>query len=159
MIFVTLGSQKFQFNRILRKLDELIEEGKIDKDIFAQIGYSDYSPKNFNYKKFMERDEFKKIMNKCDIVVSHGGTGAIITALKNGKRVIAVPRLSQYREHVDDHQIQLINEFEESGLIKAVYDLDNLEEVLKEINNMEFIQYESNTENIINDIEEFINND
>ena len=27
MIFVTLGSQKFQFNRLLKKLDELVENG------------------------------------------------------------------------------------------------------------------------------------
>ena len=27
MIFITLGSQKFQFNRFLKKIDELIEKG------------------------------------------------------------------------------------------------------------------------------------
>ena len=29
MIFVTLGSQKFQFDRLLQKLDELVERGVI----------------------------------------------------------------------------------------------------------------------------------
>ena len=50
MIFVTLGSQKFQFNRLLIELDKLKENNKIDDVIFAQIGYSDYKPKNFEYK-------------------------------------------------------------------------------------------------------------
>ena len=46
-IFITLGSQKFQFNRLLEAVDELCEKGTVDaEDVFAQIGYSDYFPKN-----------------------------------------------------------------------------------------------------------------
>ena len=44
MIFVTTGSQKFQFNRLLQKIDLLIEEGMISVVVFAQIGVSDYQP-------------------------------------------------------------------------------------------------------------------
>lgn len=44
MIFVTVGSQKFQFNRLLQKLDELKEQGIITEEIFAQTGVSDYKP-------------------------------------------------------------------------------------------------------------------
>ena len=65
-IFITLGSQKFQFNRLLKAVDELCEKGTVDaEDVFAQIGYSDYLPKNFNYKKFLDRDEFSKEMGKA----------------------------------------------------------------------------------------------
>ena len=46
MIFVTLGSQKFQFNRLLKAVDEL----DTDDEIFAQIGYSNYKPQNYAYK-------------------------------------------------------------------------------------------------------------
>ena len=46
MIFVTLGSQKFQFNRLLRKIDDLVEEGVITEEVFAQTGASDYLPRN-----------------------------------------------------------------------------------------------------------------
>lgn len=54
-IFITLGSQKFQFNRLLKAVDELCEKGTVDAgDVFAQIGYSDYLPKNFSYKKFLD---------------------------------------------------------------------------------------------------------
>ena len=39
-IFITLGSQKFQFNRLLKAVDELCEKGTVDaEDVFAQIGY------------------------------------------------------------------------------------------------------------------------
>ena len=105
-IFITLGSQKFQFNRLLKAVDELCEKGTIDaEDVFAQIGYSDYIPKNFSYKKFLDRDEFSNEMEKANIVITHGGTGAIIGAVKKGKKVIAVPRRAKYGEHVDDHSL------------------------------------------------------
>lgn len=156
MIFVTLGSQKFQFNRLLKKLDEIVENGNIKDEIFAQIGYSDYKPKNYKYKDFIDREQFKDIMAKSDIVIAHGGTGAIITAVKQGKKVIAVPRLAKYGEHVDDHQIQLVTEFESSGIISAVYDLDKLEEELLTIRDKQFRPYKSNTDKIVESIEDFI---
>ena len=156
MLFVTLGSQKFQFNRLLKKLDEIVENGNIKDEIFAQIGYSDYKPKNYKYKDFIDREQFKDIMAKSDIVIAHGGTGAIITAVKQGKKVIAVPRLAKYGEHVDDHQIQLVTEFESSGIISAVYDLDKLEEELLTIRDKQFRPYKANTDNIIESIEDFI---
>ena len=60
MIFVTLGSQKFQFNRLLIEIDKLISSGVIKEKVFAQIGYSDYKPKNFEYMDFLTSEEFKK---------------------------------------------------------------------------------------------------
>jgi len=94
MIFITLGSQKFQFNRLLKAVDEQVAAGKITDEIFAQIGASDYKPRNYKYKNFLNRDEFAEWISRADIVITHGGTGAIIGAVKNGKRVIAVPRSS-----------------------------------------------------------------
>lgn len=156
MIFVTLGSQKFQFNRLLIQIDKLIEENKITEEVFAQTGYSDYIPKNYKYKNFLDRDEFKDIMSKADKVITHGGTGAIIGAVKKQKKVIAVARLKKFGEHVDDHQLQIINEFEKLGFIKAVSDLGNLEEVLSNINLFAGNKYISNTDKIITSIDEFI---
>lgn len=155
-IFITLGSQKFQFNRLLKAVDELCERGTVEaEDVFAQIGYSDYLPKNFNYKKFLDRDEFSQEMGKADIVITHGGTGAIIGAVKKGKKVIAVPRLAKYGEHVDDHQLQLVGQFDDLNLIYACRDMD-LEKALEEIKKTEYREYKSNTNRIIKSLEEFI---
>lgn len=151
MIFITLGSQKFQFNRLLKAVDEL----NIDEEIFAQTGYSDYAPVHYKYKSFLDRDEFAEIMSKADIVITHGGTGAIISAVKMGKKVIAVPRLAKYGEHVDDHQIQLVNQFKELNLIYACEDMD-LNRALDIVKKTEYKKYESNTQTIIDSIERYI---
>lgn len=151
MIFVTLGSQKFQFNRLLKAVDEL----QTDEEIFAQIGYSDYKPQNYRYKEFLDRDEFAAWEDKADIVITHGGTGAIIGAVKKGKKVIAIPRLAKYGEHVDDHQLQLVEQFKRLNLICACEDGD-LAKALEEVKNTVYKKYVSNTERIISSIEEFI---
>lgn len=151
MIFITLGSQKFQFNRLLKAVDEL----KIGEEVFAQIGYSDYKPKNYNYKEFLDRDEFYSVMDKADIVITHGGTGAIIGAVKKGKKVIAVPRLKQFGEHVDDHQIQLIEEFKNLDLIYSCEDM-NLEKAIQTVKKTQYKSYHSNTKKIIESLENFI---
>lgn len=75
---------------------------------------------------------------------------------KKGKKVVAVPRLVEYGEHVDDHQIQILKQFEEMGLILPCYQLNDLESCLKSVQRMEFSKYHSNTQKIIQRIEEFI---
>lgn len=156
MIFVTLGSQKFPFDRLLKELDRLIEAGVITQPVFAQTGYSTYTPSHFAFEPFLDRDSFCAKMQEADTVITHAGTGAIIGAVKAGKKVIAVPRLSQYGEHVDDHQLQIIDQFNEMNLILGLRDVAQLEEAVGELPNRQFNSYESNTHRIIADIETFL---
>lgn len=156
MVFVTLGSQKFQFNRLLKKIDELCDQGIVQEEVFAQIGTSDYEPRNYEYQRFLDRKEFQNYMDKCEIVITHGGTGAIVTAVKKGKRVIAVPRLAKYGEHVDDHQIQLIRQFDGMNLIMPCYDTENLGEKIQSVRECTFEKYHSNTSVIIDDIKLYL---
>lgn len=156
MIFITLGSQKFQFNRLLVAIDKLIKEQVINEEVFAQIGYSDYMPHNFEYKKFLDRSEFDAWEEKCDILITHGGTGAIIGAVKKGKKVIAVPRLARYGEHVDDHQLQLIEQFKEQNLICGLNDCNEIRESIQFVKQHKFDNYNSNTDKYITSIERYI---
>ena len=157
MIFVTVGSQKFQFNRLLKKIDELIENKIINDKVYAQIGVSDYKPKYYKYTDYMTQEEFNKKIDECNLLITHAGTGVIVNAVKRGKKVIATPRLAQYNEHVDDHQIQLIQQFDELKFIEACYELNNLEQAIKKAKNKKYNKYVSNTNEIIKSIENFIN--
>ncbi len=157
MIFITLGSQKFQFNRLLKAIDEQIAEGRITDEVFAQVGASDYKPENYKFKDFLNRDEFAEWTDKADVVITHGGTGAIIGAVKKGKKVIAVPRLAKYGEHVDNHQLQLVGQFRELDLICECQDCNEIWKALETVRNTEYKSYESNTSRIIESIEVFFN--
>lgn len=156
MIFITLGSQKFQFNRLLKSIDQLISSQVVKNEVFAQIGYSDYKPINYKYKQFLDRDEFSEFIDKSNIIITHGGTGTIIRAIKYGKKVIAVPRLQKFGEHVDDHQLQIVKEFSSMNLIAECIDCEKLGEILESIENTKFALYKSNTERFIYELDKFM---
>ena len=125
MIFVALGTQKFQFNRLLQMIDQLLDEGKIKETVFAQIGNSDYRPKNYKYASFLDKNEFEDRIRNSNLLITHSGVATIITGIKNNKKVIVVPRLAKYGEHVDDHQVQIAQSFSKQNYV-MMYDRQNL---------------------------------
>ena len=134
MIFVTVGSRNYPFDRLFRKLDELYESGVLTESMFAQIGTSTYRPKHYKYKNFVSQEEFLEMVREADIVVSHGASGSIMKALNNGKKVIAVTRLEKYGEHINDHQIQNNEAFGSNGyVLVADVELTDLGECFQKI--------------------------
>ena len=156
MIFVTLGSQKFQFNRLLQAIDRLVESGEITEPVFAQTGWSDYKPAHYESTPFLDREDMDAWVSKADVVIAHGGTGAIIGALKKGKRVIAVPRLAEFGEHVDDHQKQITEQFLELGMILECEDCGQLGTRIAQAKARTFRPYVSHTQAYLDSIEEFL---
>lgn len=134
MIFVTVGSRGYKFNRLFKKLDELYEDGTLSEEMFAQVGTSTYQPKHYKYKDYITQEEFVKKIEEANIVVSHGASGSIMKALNAGKKVITVTRLEKYNEHIDDHQIQNNEAFSLNGyVLMADLELENLGECFKRI--------------------------
>lgn len=157
LIFITLGSQKFQFNRLLEEVDILINNDVIKgENVFAQIGYSDYIPKQYNYEKFLNKEDFLKYIKRSEIVITHGGTGSIINAVKMGKKVIGVPRLVDFGEHVDNHQLEIIDQFTDSNLIYGLLNIQELGNAVANVKNIEFRKYQSNTQNVLNILEDYL---
>ena len=134
MIFVTVGSRNYPFDRLFKKLDELYEDGTLTEPMFAQIGTSTYEPKHNTFKDFITQEEFLEKVKEADIVVSHGASGSIMKALNAGKKVIAVTRLEKYGEHINDHQIQNNVAFGKNGyVLVAGLELEDLGECFKKI--------------------------
>ncbi len=129
MIFVTVGSHTRGFERLLRKIDELAR-GKVISDVFVQTGYSDYQPKYCPYTQFVGFNEFRDLIKKSDIVITHAGAGTILNTLSHNKPTIVVPRLKRFGEHTNDHQLQLTKALEKEGKITAVYDIEDLKDAI-----------------------------
>ena len=134
MIFVTVGSRNYPFDRLFKKLDELYESGVLKEKMYAQIGTSTYKPKHYKYKDFISQESFLNKIKEADIVVCHGASGSIMKALNEGKKVIAVTRLEKYGEHINDHQIQNNVAFGSNGyVLVADNELENLGECFQKI--------------------------
>ena len=161
MILITLGTQDKKFYRLLDAVQKQIDKGNIKDKVVVQAGCSsDFKSKDMEIFDLIPIDQFDELINKCDILITHGGVGSIITGLKNGKKVIACARLKEYGEHTNNHQLQIIENFTKEGYILSLDNVDLLDEVLKKANSFKPKKYKSNTENMIklvqNEIEKYI---
>ena len=156
MILVLLGTQNNSFHRLLEEVQKNIDNGNIREEVIVQKGYTKFESKDMQMFDFISPDEMEQLIKKANIIITHGGVGSIITAITNNKKVIAVPRLKKYKEHVNDHQFNIVDSFNEMGYIIGIKEVEELEKALKEIKDFEPKKYVQNTGNIINIIEKFI---
>ncbi len=133
MIFVVLGTHERPFYRLVKEIDNLALERKVKEKIVVQLGFTDYKfkAKNIEAYEYIPSDEFEKIMKKARIVITHGGAGTIMLAIRMKKPVIAVPRMAEFGEHADNHQLQIVKEMSKHGNVIAVENVKNLMEAIK----------------------------
>lgn len=132
MILAMVGTHNQQFNRLLKELDSLVERGRIKEEVFAQTGCSDFEPKNYKTQKMLSLEEYKKLIKKASLVITHGGAGSIIDALNERKKLIIVPRLAKFGEHTNDHQLDLAEALQRQGKAITIKDIKKLESAIKE---------------------------
>ena len=156
MIFVTLGTNDESFSRLLKAIDKEIEKGTIKEKVIVQAGCTKYKSKNMEIMDLVPRDEFEKLISECDLLITHGGVGSILSGINKGKKVIAVPRLAKYNEHGNDHQLQIVENFSKRKYIIALKDMNKLGKTIEKAKKFKPQKFVSNTHNIINIIEKFI---
>lgn len=150
MILVTLGTQDKQFYRILEALEDKLARNLIKDEVVVQAGCSaDFKSKYMKIFDLIPMDEFDDMIKNCDLLITHGGVGSIITGLKNDKKVIAAARLSKYNEHVNDHQLQIIDNFSKNGYILKLDNFDNIDKLIEQSYKFKAKKFKSNTNNMI----------
>ena len=136
MILVLLGTQQNDFSRLLKAVDKAIEKGKIDEEVIVQAGSTKYKSDKMKQFSLIPKDEIEQ--------------------LKKQAKVIAVPRMAEYGEHVNNHQIEIVESFAKKGYIIKVTDLDKFEEALEQIKKFQPKEYISNTDKMIKIIADYI---
>ena len=156
MILVMLGTQNNSFERLLKELDRLKEKKIIKEKIIVQAGYTKYDSKNLEVFDFIDKDKLNEYQSEADIIITHGGVGSIVSSLLKDKKVIAVPRLKEYEEHVNNHQRDIVESFSNNGYIIGINDVKELEEAYKNIKKFKPKKYTPNNSKIIKIVEDFI---
>lgn len=157
MILVLLGTQKNNFNRLLEEIEKCINNNIIQEEVVVQAGYTVFNSNKMKVLDFISQKELNNLLNQANLIITHGGVGSIINSIKLEKKVIAIPRLAKFGEHVNDHQIQIVEKFNSEGYIIGIDDVSKLNNALQNIENFSPKKFESNTNNIINIIDNFIN--
>lgn len=156
MILVMLGTQNNSFKRLLEKIEELIKENKIKEEVIVQAGYTKYTSKNMKIFDLIEKEKLLNYQKEASYIITHGGVGSIITSLKCGKKVIAVPRKHEYEEHVNNHQEEIVTLFNEKGYILGINDVSDLEKAIDKIENFNPKKYKTDNSKMLKIIQDFI---
>ena len=127
MVFVTVGSAPQGFRRLLQAVDELAASGAFGATpVFMQIGNVEgFIPAHCEYKKFVSRDEFRQLLERASLVISHGGATPL-EIIRVGKVPIVMPRRRKYGEIVNDHQVEFVQVLARQGRIIPAMEPDEL---------------------------------
>lgn len=156
MILVTLGTQDNSFERLLKEIERLIEKEIIQEEVVVQAGNTKFESNKMKIIDFVPQKELEEYIKRANYIITHGGVGSITESLKQNKKVIAIPRKKEYKEHVNNHQMQIVENFNKQGYIIGIQDVEELEKAIQMIPNFKPNKYKTNTQNIIKIIENFI---
>ena len=163
MIFITVGTHEQPFDRLLKCIDKLIEEGIISEEVVCQKGYTDYVPKNYKAEKLLPYDQMQQNYEKARIVITHGGPASFTAVLSLGKIPIVVPRKEELNEHVNNHQVEFSKEVAkrmnniivaetDEDIKNAIINYDNIVSEMSVVGNGNNNDFCNNLINIINDL-------
>lgn len=136
LLFATVGAT-LPFDRLVDSVAELKAQGVITEDVVIQTGIGGHKPDGMKSVETLSFDEIQTLLRDAEFVVCHGGTGSLITALRQGCRVIAMPRLMEKGEHYDNHQAEITSAFAARGLLAVANSTEELAEALRTVRSRE----------------------
>ena len=127
MVFVTVGNARQGFSRLLGAVDALCGSGAFGEEpVLVQRGHTGgESLAHCQSVDFLPSDEFERHLDEASLVVCHGGTTQL-SAIRLGKIPIVMPRLKRFGEHINDHQMQLVQALAAEGLVVPAYEPGDL---------------------------------
>ena len=158
MILVLLGTQNNDFHRLLDEVEKNIDNGNITEEVVVQAGFTKYNSDKMKIFDLTSKDNLNRLIEQANLVITHAGVGSIEMSLEKGKKIIAVPRKKKYGEHVNDHQIDIEEEFNEEGFLIGIDEVNDLGLALNKVKGFIPKKYnKSDNSKMINIIKTFIN--
>lgn len=127
MILLTVGTQ-LPFDRLVQIMDTIAPE--LPDTIFAQIGQGEYIPRNFEYCRMALPEELAEKFGSASRIVSHAGTGSVLTARRYRKPIILFPRRASLGEHRNEHQLATCKQLNGAPGLSVAYDEAELRSLL-----------------------------
>ncbi|MFB9989750.1 PssE/Cps14G family polysaccharide biosynthesis glycosyltransferase [Bacillus benzoevorans] len=153
---MVLGTHELPFDRLLKEIDKLILAGKIQEEVLVQAGHTKYRSERMKYFDFTTYEHMAELYRDASVIITHGGTGSITMGMKMGKKVIAVPRLVKYGEHNDDHQLEIVKQFYQTGHILYWNEPMELWEVMEQLESFAPKPFHSGNKKILSILRDFI---
>jgi UDP-N-acetylglucosamine transferase subunit ALG13 len=107
MILVTVGTERYPFNRLMDWVDLLLHYQLIPDEIVVQYGSCTRLPGGVKVYQTLKAEQFRELVEQASFVVSHCGEGSFLLLEEIAKPYVLVPRSQKFGEHVDDHQVEM----------------------------------------------------
>jgi len=158
MILVLLGTQDKPFTSLLDAIQKEIDNKNIKDKVVVQAGQTKYESKDMEIFDLLPKDVYDETIKKAKLIICHGGVSSIFDGIKNNIPVIATPRLKERGEHVNDHQLQIIEKFAEEGYILPLYDYKDLVTIIKKAKSFKPNKFKTATDKVVDLISNYIDN-
>jgi UDP-N-acetylglucosamine--N-acetylmuramyl-(pentapeptide) pyrophosphoryl-undecaprenol N-acetylglucosamine transferase len=117
---VAVGTHRHPFDRLLAVADRAVARDLLPGPVTAQAGASRYRPANYVARPWLSPDHLADAIARAEYVVCHAGSGILSAALRCGHKPLVVARRRARSEHVDDHQVQIVEKLLSLDLIVPV---------------------------------------
>ncbi len=107
MILVTVGTEQYPFNRLMYWIDAIANQNLIQEEIVVQYGSSTFLPAGAKVYKVLKEERFQDLIFQARVIIAHCGEGTVLLLGSLDKPYILVPRSYSFKEHVDDHQVEM----------------------------------------------------
>lgn len=127
MVFVTVGTALQGFVRLLRAVDEQAAAGLFGGEpVVMQTGFTGgFVPRHAEWRPFYERADFDRLIRGASLIIMHGGA-TVLQVVRLGKVPVVMPRRKKYGEHVNDHQLELVELLEADGRVVPAWEPEDL---------------------------------
>lgn len=155
-LFVPLGTQKFPFERIIVALNSLVDRGEYKPDeIIMQSALYPVKPE-FTHFGLIPHEDFDRYMQEAEVVVTHSGVNSIISCMKMNKPLVVCPRLHEYGEHVDNHQMEIAELMRTKYDVLVCTDMNDLSEMIEKAKTHKYKSWVSHRQELMNAISRLI---
>jgi UDP-N-acetylglucosamine transferase subunit ALG13 len=113
MILVTVGTEQYPFNRLMHWIDLLLSQGLIQDEVVVQSGNCTVLPSGAKVYQFLKEERFRELILQADLIIAHCGEGTVLLLDSLDKPYILVPRSFEFKEHVDNHQVDMATALED----------------------------------------------
>lgn len=124
LIFVTVGSSQYGFQRLVEKVDEIAPS--LPLKVMVQSGCTGYVPRSVEWAAFLTYEEMMRKMAEATLIIGHASAGPILHSRKFKVPLIVVPRRPELKEHLDGHQVETGQAIANLPFIDVVWDVADL---------------------------------
>ena len=114
--------------------------------------------KNITIFDYCDNNDYDNFIKKSKIIITHGGVGVISAAISAGKLPAVFGRRASLSEHINDHQLDFLQNFSEDGIYVRCQSPENLKDFIihTKWKNAPSRSYITHSEQLRDDIQKYI---